>query len=356
MMGDKPVAGCDVSKDWLEMCWGAGAVEPIANNPGAIAAWLERVDPGLVAFEPTGGYERALVRALRERGVPFRRVHPNAVVAYRQSRGINAKTDRIDARLLREFVVEGLNRPEWRTSIPGDDRLRAVAARRRQLIQVLHAERCRLAHAATPGVRASIERVIAVSCESLAAIEEELAAAIAEGSESAALDGLLQTIYGIGSAVAATLVADVPELGLVTGKQIGALIGLAPRTNQSGTLRSRETTGHGRAGVRRALFNAARAAIRHPSPFKDFYDRLVTQNHRPGKVALTAVMRKILVIANAVARDRQPWRGARHPVPPHQAVGTPCRPLGSPRAHRAGRVKAKAARSAVARSASLDAA
>src|SRR5579872_3850041 len=151
MMRDKPIVGCDVSKDWLEMCWGEGCVEVIANQAEAIAAWLERIDPGVVVFEPTGGYERALAQALCAHGVLFRRLHPNAVIAYRQSRGITAKTDRIDARLLREFVIERLNRPEWRMSLPGDDRLRAVAARRRQLIKVLHAERCRLAQATMPG-------------------------------------------------------------------------------------------------------------------------------------------------------------------------------------------------------------
>ncbi len=101
----------------------------------------------------------------------------------------------------------------------------------------------------------------------------------------------------------ATLVADLPELGRLTGKQIAALVGLAPQTHESGKKSRQAKTGHGRPLVRSALFNAARAAIRHPCPMQDFYSRLVEANHRPGKIALTAVMRKILVIANAVARD-----------------------------------------------------
>jgi hypothetical protein len=121
-------------------------------------------------------------------------------------------------------------------------------------------------------------------------------------------------------------------------------------------MRYREPTGHGRTGIRQALFNAARAAIRHPSPFKDFYDRLVSQNRRPGKVALIAVMRKLVITANAVARDRQPWHGLSQAMPQLSAVGTPSRPHGEPHARRAGRVKAVAAPSAGARSASLDAA
>ena len=201
-------------------------------------------------------------------------------------------------------------------------------------------------------VRTSLDAVIAVLHDSLEAVESELAAAIAANPDSAELSALLQTIFGIGPVTAAALIADLPELGLLCGKEIAALVGLAPHTKESGKTRYRETTGHGRAGVRRALFNAARAAIRHPSPFKEFYDRLVNQNRRPGKVALVAVMRKLLVTANAVARDRQPWSGV-HQAPP--AAGTPCRPHGEPCAHRAGRVKAAAAPRAVARSASLEA-
>lgn len=159
-------------------------------------------------------------------------------------------------------------------------------------------------------------------------------------------------IFGVGPVVAAILIAELPELGLLSGKQIAALVGLAPHTRRSGKARYHEPIGHGRPGALRALLGAARAAIRHPSPFKDFYDRLVQQNHRPGKVALVATMRKILLAANAVARDRQPWR--HHHAPP--TAGTSCRPHGEQTAHRAGRVKAAAARGAVARSASLDAA
>jgi transposase len=228
-----------------------------------------------------------------------------------------------------------------------------LAVRRRQLIESLQAEQCRLAVAARPGVRHSLEAIIAALQHSLTAVEDEIAATIASEPSLAQLSELLQTIFGIGRIVAATLLAELPELGLLSGKQIAALVGLAPRTRQSGKTRYRESTGHGRPGVRRALFNAARSAIAHPSPFKDFYDRLVKTNGRPGKVALVAVMRKILVAANAVARDRQPWRAAE--LSP-SAVGTACRRHAEQTARRAGRVKAAAAHRAVARSASLDAA
>lgn len=306
-MTDKPVVGIDVAKGWLDLCV-AGTPERIDNTAAAIAAWLDRVQPGLVACEPTGGYERPLLAALKERAIPFVRVHPNQLVAFRKSQGLRAKTDRIDARLIFTFIGQSLSRHHLRGAILGNPALAALAARRRQLIDSLHAERCRQAMASLDVLRDSHRAVIAVLRHSLEMIEAELAATIAAEPHTAKLATLLETIYGIGPAVATALIADLPELGLLSAKQIAALVGLAPQTKQSGKTRYREPTSHGRPGVRRALFNAARAAIRHPSPFRDFYERLVNQNQRPGKVALIAVMRKILVCANAVARDQKPWK------------------------------------------------
>ena len=328
-VSDKPIVGVDISKDWLDLCW-QDKIERIANGGEAIAAWLDRVDPGLVGCEPTGGYERVLLTALRERGIAFVRVHPNQLVAFRNSRGIRAKTDRIDARLILAFLSDLLARRELRPGIAGDDGLRELAARRRQLVESLQAERCRLAVAARSGVRGSLEAIIAALAESLQAIEDEIARSIADDPHLAELSRLLQTIFGVGPVVAATLIAELPELGLLSGKQIAALVGLAPRTRQSGKTRWRESIGHGRPGVRRALFNAARSAIAHPSPFRDFYDRLVNTNSRPGKVALVAVMRKILVTANAVARDRQAWRASAQRQPTAQPAD-PLNPKAPPR-------------------------
>src|ERR1700759_1337568 len=143
-MTDKPIVGVDVAKDWLDLCTGEARIERIANREEAIAAWLDRVRPALVAFEPTGGYERRLVAALRQRAIVFVRVHPNRVIAFRESRGVNAKTDPIDARLIRAFTGDQLSGGALRRSLVGDERLRELAARRRQLAATLQAERCRL--------------------------------------------------------------------------------------------------------------------------------------------------------------------------------------------------------------------
>jgi len=306
---DKPIVGVDVSKEWLDLAIaGNGQIERITNQPDAITAWLERVNPAVVAFEPTGGYERTLRGVLREREILFIRVHPNKVIAFRKSRGIKAKTDKIDAGLIAAFAADELTRRGLPAGILGDDVLRELAARRRQLVDTLQAERCRLDLARTPAVRQSLAVVADALAQSLDALEAAIAAHVAADPELAKLAGLLQTVKGIGPVTATTLIADLPELGHLNAKEIAALVGLAPQTRQSGKTRYREHTGHGRPAVRRVLFNAARSAISHSSPMKTFYDRLVGQNQRPGKVALLAVMRKLLVTANAIARDRQPWK------------------------------------------------
>jgi transposase len=308
-MTDKPVVGVDVSKEWLDFARD-GRVERIDNSEEAIERWLERVRPSLVAFEPTGGYERVLQRCLRVRGLLFVRVHPNAVIAYRKSRGIKAKTDKIDARLIAEFAAEVLSRRGLKPSLVGDETLRELAARRRQILEAIHAENCRLDIADAKAVRKSITRILASLSRSLKAIEAEIRAHLKADENASELSRLLQTVTGIGPVVSMTFLADLPELGHLSGKQIAALIGLAPETRQSGKTCTRDRIGYGRSAVRSVLFNAARAAIRHPSPFKTFYERLTIEHQKPGKVALVAVMRKILVTANAIARDRQPWRFA----------------------------------------------
>lgn len=311
-MTDKRIVGVDVSKEWLDIALaGGGIVERIENSEAAIAEWLQRVQPGLAAFEPTGGYERLLQRALREGGVLYVRVHPNEVIAYRKSRGVKAKTDRIDARLIASFAAEELVRRGLKPAIGGDEVLRELAARRRQIGNAMHAERCRLAIASNTAVRKSIARQIASLTRDLKEIEREITAHLKSDAGAAELMALLQSVRGIGPVVAMTLLADLPEIGHLSAKEIAALAGLAPQTHQSGKSQSRERIGHGRPSVRSALFNAARAAIRHPSPFKTFFDRLVVERKKPGKVALVAVMRKILITANAVARDRQPWHLAK---------------------------------------------
>jgi transposase len=306
---DKMIIGVDVSKDWLDIAVSGGAVARLGNDPGSIAAWLERqAGIDLLAFEPTGGYERALSAALSAARIAHVRVHPNDVLAYRKSRGIKAKTDRLDARLIASFAAEELTRRDRLPADLGDPALRELAARRRQVVAILHGERCRLDLAADPDVRASLLTISDSLQDTLANLEAKLQGRIAQDPQTSRLATLLQSFKGVGPITATTLIADLPELGRLSAKQIAALVGLAPQTRQSGKARYHARTPHGRPGVRRVLFNAARSAIQHNPIMRDFYQRLVNSNGRPGKVALTATMRKILVTLNAIARDQQPWK------------------------------------------------
>jgi transposase len=310
--------GIDVSKDWLDIATVNAQAEAgqwrIDNTPEAIAAfiaehWAEE-PPALVAFEPTGGYERMLRQALVEARLPFARVNLNEVSAYRARRGIRAKTDAMDARLIADFAARELSLRGLAPMIEKDPELNALSIRRRQLIDLLHAERCRQQTIDSPKVLASLKAVAAALQASLEAIDAEIAAHIAAHPDLARTATLLRSLKGVGPVTVHTLIGELPELGQRDGKEIAALVGLAPHDCQSGKSTGRARTGHGRPGVRRVLFNVARSAIRHNPVLRAFYERLVTQNHRPGKVALTAVMRKVLVILNAIVRDQKPWQHA----------------------------------------------
>jgi transposase len=317
---DKIVVGFDVSKEWIDCAIG-GAQQSvrIANDAAAIDAFLAKVGPqriGLAAFEPTGGYERVLRRCLRASEVVFVRVHPNEVVAFRRRRAVKAKTDRLDARLIADFAAEELTRRGRGPAIEADEALRELVARRRQLGEVLHAERCRRDLAATAAVRTSLSITIAAIEQALAEIETAIAAHVAASPMLTALAARMQSMVGVGPVIAYTLLAELPELGWLTGKEIAALAGLAPQTRQSGKRVGHASIGHGRPAVCNVLFNGARAAIRYNPKLAAFYRHLVDDNHRPGKVALVAVMRKMLVILNAMLRDAHDCRPAPHAAAP----------------------------------------
>lgn len=292
---------------------GSGPVRArrIANTVEALAAFLAEIGPeriALAAFEPTGGYERELRAALKAAGVRFARVHPNEIVAFRNLRGIKAKTDDLDAGLIAAFAAEELTRRGIREMVETDEALADLMARRRQLSTQRHAEICRAKIATQPSVKASLATIVAALDGALADIQAAIDLHIESRPALRGIARNLRSLKGIGPVSAATLLGDLPELGSLSGKEIASLVGLAPRTADSGRTKGKARIGHGRPAVRNVLFNAARIAIRHNRVMRDFYKRLVEQNGRSGKVALVAVMRKMLVTLNAIARDNQPWR------------------------------------------------
>jgi transposase len=223
-LSDKMFIGVDVSAEWIDIAFhGGGTVERIANEAGAIAAWLARLKPdevALVAFEPTGGYELILRGELVAARLQFVRVHPNELAAFRSRRGVKAKTDPIDARLLADFAALELAGRGLAPLVEGDEVLREMSARRRQLVDLLHAERCRADRAQAPAVREGLEAVIVVLKQTLDSLEQTIEAHIAEQPALAATAGCLRSLTGVGPITVQTLMGELPELGRLTGKEI----------------------------------------------------------------------------------------------------------------------------------------
>ena len=263
----------------------------------------------LVICEATGGYEANVLKAACELGLACHCAHGSAVRAYARFRGRHAKSDPIDGRLIAEY---GRDKPDLRLyqpPRPEETALRAFMARRAELQDMIHAERCRLEHVDVKAVRKSLERHVTMLNQELAAIEKELEALAKRDAEFSHRASLMQTLTGVGPVTAYMLLAFLPELGAVPASTAVALAGLAPYDRDSGKERGRRRIFGGRSQVRACLFMAARAAITHHDVFRAFAQRLM-QRGKPYKVAVTAVMRKIIVILSAMLKASEPWKHA----------------------------------------------
>jgi len=301
--------GVDVSKHSLD--WATGPEEKIQharNEPRAIAAFVRRLvalDPERVVVESTGGYERALVAKLAEAGLPVVVVNPRRVRSFGEGMGFLAKTDAIDARLLALFAEKA--QPEIRPILQGTDRLLAdLVARRRQLTAMIVAEKNRKETAARP-IQKTIDPVLRTLKKLVRDLEKKIDAALLQDAEKAELFELLQTVPGVGPGVARTLLIDLPELGHLGRREIASLVGVAPYARDSGTLRGHRRIRGGRASVRTVLYLAAMTAARFNPTLRDVYQRLRLAG-KPPKLAFVAVERKLLVILNAIARERTAWQ------------------------------------------------
>lgn len=308
--------GIDVSKAHLDVASRPDGREfRLPNTPEGIAELVARLAapaPALVVLEATGGLERPAAAALAAAGVPVRVVEPARVRHFARSLGQHSKTDALDARVIARFA-EAV-RPEAR-ALP-DDRtheLRALLERRRQLVEARVAEESRLRSGPTQAVRVSLEAHIAYLKGRVEALDEAIAAAIAADPDWGPKDVVLRSIPCIGPQTSAMLLGALPELGALDGKKIGALAGLAPRARDSGTVTGARTIFGGRHELRRSLYMAAVSAIRFNPVLRAFYARLRAAG-KAAKVALIAVARKLLTIANAIVRDMAPWN-------PKMAVG-----------------------------------
>lgn len=303
--------GIDVSKARLDLCTSDGHAWQVSNDDRSMAALQKRVSalaPALIVLEATGGYELRAAAALAAAGLPVAVVNPRQVRSYARSLGRLAKTDRIDAEVLARFAEAA--KPDARPLPDEDSReLDGLIARRRQLVAMITAEQNRLEHA-VPALRTQIKAHIGWLRRQLAKIDGDIDRKVRQSPIWRAKDDLLQSVPGIGSTTARTLLALVPELGALKEKQIAALVGVAPLNQDSGTLRGRRRIWGGRAPVRSALYMAALVASRHNPVIRAFYRRLLAAG-KSAKVALVACMHKLLIIINAMLRDSQTWDASR---------------------------------------------
>ena len=311
--------GIDVAKDTLDI-----AVRPtaetwqVANETtgmSTLVAQLETMAPALVILEATGGFEGPLLAALAVTRVPVVRANPRQVRAFAQAIGILAKTDRIDARVLAHFAeaVQPVPRPLPEAAT---QELRALLLRRRQVVDMLTAERNRLG-TVPPRIHQAIQQHIAWLEGQLSSLDDDLPQASQRSAVGHATEAILHSMPGVGPVLSRTLLGQVPELGTLGPKQVAALVGVAPCNCDSGTMRGRRRVWGGRAEVRAVLYMSTLVATRYNPVFKAFYARLLAAGKRK-KVALTACMHKLLTIMNAMVRDMTPWQprkvaSASHP-------------------------------------------
>ncbi len=301
--------GIDVAKARLDVAVRpSGETWSATNDAAGIAALVARLhdlQPALVVLEATGGYERPVLAALAAAGLAVAVVNPRQARDFAKATGQLAKTDALDARALAHFA-EAVKPPARPVPAAQADVLGAVLARRRQLVEMLTAEQNRL-HTAAPAVRERITAHIAWLEAELDGINKELARVIGEDPTWRERDALLRGVPGVGPVLSTTLLAELPELGALTRHEVAALAGVAPLNRDSGTLRGRRTVWGGRAQLRAALYMGTLAATRFNPVIKAFYDRLCAAG-KPKKVALTACMRKLLTILNAMLVHNTPWR------------------------------------------------
>jgi transposase len=307
-MRTESFVGLDVAKAQVDV-----AVRPsgeqwrVANDEAGIAQLVERLGslhPTLVVAEATGGFERAAIAALAASGLPVVVANPRQVRDFARATGQLAKTDQLDAGILALFAERVRPAPRPLPDAAAQ-LLDALLTRRRQLLEMLGAEKNRLGFAPRP-LHRGIRQHIRWLERQLDDVTAALAAQIEASPVWRAKDDLLQSVPGVGPIVSVTLLGELPELGTLTHKQIAALVGVAPLARDSGTLRGKRMVWGGRASVRTAMYMAALVGRRWNPQLRRFYERLRAAG-KPKKVALIACARKLLTILNAMLRDNARW-------------------------------------------------
>ena len=307
-MPNAPVfIAADVSKAMLDMAASDGTWRTPNSLSGmaALRKRLARYDRPRMVCEATGRYGRLLARQMGEAGIPISIVNPRQVRDFARATGQLAKTDAIDAKIILRFA-ETMQPPETPQASENMARITEQVRRRRQLVEMLATEKQRLAGLDDIDTLASIRAHLAFLEGQISSCDARIQGEIASDEGLARKSVLLQSIPGIGATTAAVLIAEMPELGSADKKQIAALAGLAPMNRDSGQWRGQAHISGGRMSVRCALYMATLPAIRFNPVIRPFYQRLRADGKAP-KVAITAAMRKMLVIANAIIHQNRPW-------------------------------------------------
>lgn len=303
--------GIDTSKDWLDVAdLQSGELVQVANDETGwldLAQWLRRRKGVVVGIEASGGYERGVMRALLKAGLDVRRINPLRLRRFAQAAGVQAKNDRIDAMMIARFVATLPTRTARLD--PVLDRLGELVAARAQLqrdLTRLH-NQAGLSHEALV-VRLRRRRIAQLKAQ-LVLLDKAIAKLVAEHEELQRKATLMRSAAGVGPVYSHALLAFMPELGQLTSRQAAALLGAAPFDHDSGKLKGRRAIWGGRQNLRNVAYMAAVAASQHNPTLRDFYNRL-TDAGKPAKVALVAVMRKLIVALNAMLKTAEPWRPA----------------------------------------------
>jgi transposase len=304
------IVGIDVSKDRLDIAVRpSGEAFVVARNAAGLEQLVARLradPPYLVALEATGGFETVAAAALAAAGLPVVIVNPAQVRSFAKAVGQRAKTDPIDAAVIAHFAAA--TQPEPRPLPDEATRMLAdLVGRRRQIIEMIGAERQREKRVTLPRLRKSIARLLKALEKELASLDADIDDAVRGSPAWREKEDLLASVPGVGPTIARTLIAELPELGQLGRKEIAALVGLAPFTQQSGKWRGRSFIGGGRPPVRSVMYMGALVASRHNPVLKAFFDRLIAAG-KPKMLALIAVARKLLTILNAILRDNRPWQ------------------------------------------------
>jgi transposase len=312
---ERPNAGIDVSKQHLDVCLGTEhwRVSNDASGWEGLARRFKEAALDLVVIEATGGYERDLVWALQGAGIAVARVNPRQTNDFAKSMGELSKTDKVDARILRDFgdvLARHKDRAKYITPLMDAQRLELaeLMKRRRQLVEMRVAEAQRLEQARGRAVR-SIHSVMKTLDKQIGAIDVDIDSHLDQHFKQQR--SLLDSVKGVGPVTILTLTAALPELGRLGRRQIAKLVGVAPLANDSGQRSGKRQVWGGRGEVGAVVYMATLTAARFNPVIKAFYNRLVAAG-KPKKVAIVACMRKLLTILNAMLRDQATWSPLKH--------------------------------------------